>query len=163
MSVELTYDLKISVAETPALSLDSGTDPTITRATTTSGKWTGSTSTPVTKNIILTDALTAGTATIDLTSMTDGVLGTKDFTGLKVQAYKITNPSTNTAALLVEDGATNGYNIFGAATRAVSVLLGQVVASVIPDQMADVSATVKTIDLTSTDLDADYTIELVAG
>lgn len=162
MSIEVDYDIKCNVAETPTLSLSGGSDPSIDRSTVSSGKWTASTSVPATKHVLITGTLIAGAATIDLTNMTDGAL-TKDFTGLKVQIFKFTNPDTNSSTITVTDGATNGYSIFGDASGQVTFPLGMTLGFTAPDVLADVSSTVKTIDLSSSDVDASYTVQIVAG
>jgi hypothetical protein len=54
-------------------------------------------------------ALVAGAKTLDLTALTDAVLGTVDFSGLKLRLLHAVATSGNTAAISIAPGASNGY------------------------------------------------------
>ena len=64
-----------------------------------------------------TQALTAGTATIDLTALTNSEGATITTTGKKVRLIMIVPTSSNTAALTLTVGASNGYLLGGAAWK----------------------------------------------
>jgi len=111
--------------------------------------------------------LSSGTATIDLTALTRGNGGATavNMSGLKVQIFKFENVSTNTAAITITDGASNGYNIFGDASGQVTLGIGCVLQVVCPtaEYLPDVAAGAKDIDLSSSDQDATINVMLAAG
>jgi len=107
------------------------------------------TTVPATKVAVFEQALTSGTATIDLTSMTGTNGATVDGTGLKPQLFKIRNKSTNAAVITIEIGASNGYTGFGA-SFSLTLGVGQTALITGNDAPADISGTVKTLDLTGT-------------
>jgi hypothetical protein len=57
----------------------------------------------------------------------------------------------------------NGYNLFGSAAGALALPPGAEALMIFKEGLADVSATVKAVAITSTDTDASYSIILVAG
>jgi hypothetical protein len=81
---------------------------------------------------------------------------------MKIVAGPISG-AANTANLVVADNATNGYLIFGSSTGELSLPPGASIVLFFKNGLADVSATVKQIAVTSTDTDAKYQIILVAG
>ena len=115
-AVSATYDLKLSVSETIALGLTHAADPTTSHELTQHRATLNGTSTPpVTKTYSGTVMLTAGQASLDLTSLTGPCSETRDFTGLKVQLIKLACPTANTAGITVAaKDSTTGYNLFGA-------------------------------------------------
>ncbi len=124
-----------------------------------------STSTPAgTKIAFFRQALTAGAATIDLTAIPhDG--GTVDGTGLKVQAAIFRNPAGN-ASMVVSDGASNGYNIFGNSSGQV-LIPGHAsepcqVAIYFPEGLPDVAGGAKNIDIAGTGTE-ELEVALVLG
>jgi len=70
---------------------------------------------PVTKGTQFSIALSSGTGTINLASLTppDTSLSNIDGTGLKVQSVKFSNPSTNANAISVTEGASSGHPLLG--------------------------------------------------
>lgn len=104
-----------------------------------------------------------GSRTIDLSSLTDLAGSALDLTGLKVQLILISSNSANTAGIAFTDGATNGYNIWGDSSGSVTVQKGGVQYFYGADNLDDVGSSDKTIDVTSTDVDATYQIMIVAG
>lgn len=60
-----------------------------------------------------TEALTAGSATIDLLTLSDSEGNTIATTGKKVRVIFIAPTSTNTAAITLTEGASNGYELGG--------------------------------------------------
>ena len=163
MSVRLSYKFKNQISETLAFgtlgvsgegterTLDSGTDP------------------PVTKQAGGEHTLAAGAETLDLTAILNQAGAAVDFTGLKVQSIFIKANAANTATIKFKTGATNGYNLFGSAGGEISLssntakTWGDECMLVFADTLPDVAAGAKTIDVSSSDVDAKYDITLVAG
>lgn len=162
------YDLKLEVEETLALSQDlSADETTFTHETTITTRDTlKSTSTPaVTKTFSDSVNLTAGAATLDLTSLTGPAGTTVDMTGLKVQLVKLACPTSNTAGITVDRGASNAYNLFGednSSAEQVEVLPGCAMLFFMNDKTADVSASVKDVQLAGTGTES-IEIIIVAG
>lgn len=168
-AVEARYHPRLEVRETLGLSLDSAADPDIIHETTPGeGTLTASSTVPATKAWSDQGQLTAGTVTLDLTSLSNGsTLAATNMTGLKVQLVKITNaPATgtaNTSTLTIADGASNGYTLFGDASGQVTLPVGGWVLLGGNEGLPDVASNAKNITLTSSDTDADYQILIVAG
>lgn len=80
----------------------------------TTKSYTATSSPAVTKVAQFSQALSGGSATIDLTSLTDSEGNALDLTGLKCQAARFRNPSTNTGAITITEGAVNGFALGGA-------------------------------------------------
>lgn len=166
MSVVVNYNFQANVAETLTLGHDQAADPVVNHSITGGrGSLPVSGGTPATE--VWSDNITLSTGhTIDLRALPDrlgidGVADDKDFDGLKVQLVKIVAPAGNAADLVFKKGASNGYNLFGG-TSWIAVPPGGTFQAYMNDGLADVSATVKTIDVTGTD-DDTFTIILVAG
>lgn len=167
-AVTAHYNLRLQVEETIALSEDlAQADPTYTHDIADIRGTLNATSTPaVTKTFSDTINLSAGAATLDLTSLSGPAGTTVDFTGLKVHLVKLSCPSTNTAGITVDRDSSNAYNLFGAdnaSAEQVEVLPG---ASCLfyhgDDQTEDVSATKKGVQFAGTGTEAINVI-LVAG
>lgn len=162
------FDFKLKVTETIALGIDSLTDQTYYPQIATdnsSGTKSPTTAVPCTQQWQDTFSLSAGAATVNLASLSNGNLTAKDFTGLKVQFIKIYNRSTNTAAVTVVDGAANGYNIWGDASGSITILVGMMVVfgAVATEGLDDIAAADRTIDFSSSDVDATVDIQIIAG
>ena len=104
---------------------------------------------PVSKAAVSQVALVAGAKTIDLTAAPHKVAGTTvsvDGTGLKVQGFLIRVPATNVHALTIAPGASNAYNLLGAAFL-VTLYPGDVIelAKRLDANMPDVAAGAKNI------------------
>lgn len=165
MSVSVTYTAALTIRETltdnvPAAvetkrlvthdqfnktsTIDSGTSPAGTLSAT------------------FEQALTAGTATIDLTAL----VGTNDIavdgTGLRVQAIRLVCKTANTSPVSIGEGAANGYDGFGS-----SFLLGLPADGnfLIETQGggAVIGGANKTLDLASSDVDAIVEISILLG
>jgi len=163
-SVTAHYDLKLIAEHTVALGLDDAADPTTEHDIgDVKGTLTSSSSVAVTKAWSDTGALVAGAATIDLTALDFANLPTADWTGLKVKAIEISCPSMNSAGVGVAPGAANPYDIWGRAATDVFLLPGTAHLAFFANQLENVDATHKTIDLSSADLDATYSIIMIAG
>ncbi len=109
---------------------------------------TASTTIPVTKTASFQKALSSGTATIDLTSLTGSNGATVVGTGLKVQIAKFANPTGN-ASIGLTFGASNPYNLLGAAFQ-FTLLAGQEITLYGNDATPDVGSGAKNIDLVGT-------------
>ena len=117
---------------------------------------------PVTKRAFFEFAMTGGSGSLDLTSLShnDGdATETVDMTGLKVQFARFTAPTGNSGAITISDGASNGYEIFGDASGQVTISPGQSILLELAESADDVGASDKTIDLSGTGTDSvEYTI-----
>ena len=163
MSVKVEYNLRAQAVETLALNIDSP-NPNVTHEISgDSGTLDANSTVPATKAWKDDRQLSSGTDTFDLTALSRGNLNDEDFTGLKVQIIKIKAKSTNTAVTTFKAGTTNGYNLFGNADGEITLDAGAVALFQMNDKLADVGASAKNIDISSTDVDAQYEILLVAG
>jgi hypothetical protein len=111
----------------------------------------GDTVPPVTKFASKRLALTAGSATLDLTALNGwGTNGTNvDATGLKLQLLRIRNPAGNTTAMTLELGASNGYEAFGTAWS-LDIPVNGLFHFEFMDGTPDVGPTAKSIEITGT-------------
>lgn len=161
MSVRATLIQQLTLHETLSTGVPASPAPTITHSAFNRSLSLTATTTPaVTKCVALSGNLTAGAATIDLTSMT-GANGTVTFSGLRVQGLYFENRSSSNA-MIIKDGASNGYLVFGDSSGQVTLGPGGSILLYAADYPSDVSGSVKTIDLTGTGTDAYY-LEMVAG
>lgn len=118
MSVSLTYGLTatgVETLETNVFALGANTKRQVTiDALNQSLSLNASSTPPVTKVAFGEVSLSAGAATLDLTSLT-GVNGkTVSLSGLKVQIIVLVNKSTNANSMSFTEGAVNGYALAGA-------------------------------------------------
>jgi len=163
MSISVTYQSKITVVETLETNTDSlGNDKQVTHDQFDTAKsLTSGTTPPVTKMAAFVQALTAGAATIDLSSLT-GVNGaTVDGTGLKVQILKIKNKAESANPMSIAPGASNGYDIFGADFK-ITLQPGQEATLYSNDASPDIGAEDKTLDLAGT-AEQECEISIVMG
>lgn len=164
MSVEASYNLYLRIVETLALGEDLAANPSqVVTPGDIKGTLTASTTVPATEGWPDTRSLAAGADSIDLTALARGTLPTIDLTGLKVQLVIIRAAAANTAGILFKQGASNPYLLFGAASDQHTLLPGTAYYMYWADKLADVAAGAKEVDMTSTDLDAIYSMILVAG
>ena len=164
MSVALTYTANLTAVETLEANVPAAS--TTKRRVThdqfnTTSELSAATTPPVTKVAAFQQALTAGAATVDLTSLTGTNGASVDGTGLRVQAMKLRNPSTNANAITVVEGASNGYDGFGS-TFDVTLEPGAEMVILTKDGGADISGTNKTLDLSGTASQA-LDMEIVLG
>ncbi len=164
-TISAAYNLSLKVTDTPDFSLDLGSGGTLTHQITGgAGTLTASSAVPATKAWSDQVQLSSGTLTLDLTALSRGsVLSAVDFSGLKVQIIKLKAPTTNTADITVDVGAANGYELFLGASSQLDLGPGDSVLFKRTDNLADVAAGDKDIDLSSSDVDALLDIILVAG
>ncbi len=163
-SVTAKYNFLLSVYETLGLTQDLAADPAITHAITgLSGVLDGTTAVPLTKAWSDTRTLSGGTETLDLTALTRSPAATVDCTGLKIQFVLIKADAANTQVLTVAGAAATPYEFYGDASGQISIPAGGVNYLYGKDALADVSATVKSVTISSTHLTASYSIIIVAG
>jgi len=110
-------------------------------------------SVPVTTVAAFSQALSTGTATIDLTSLTGTNGASVDATGLKLQAMYVENTSGN-ATLEVDVGASNGYNLGNSAATEIHLGDGMAGMFFYNEGNPDVGASAKDIDLVGTGSEA---------
>jgi hypothetical protein len=148
MSVEVTYNSILSVKETLGTGVSLVTTPTITHdGLSTGGTFNASGTIPCTKVSSGVATLSAGAGTINLAAMPGVNGGTVDFTGLKVQFVKLSNPSANN--IVVTPGAANGIDLFGAASS-ITIAPGQELLFKFNETGPDVAAADRTLDLAGT-------------
>lgn len=167
MSVTLRYDAKFHADEVPALAVDlAPSNPTLPHRIAysgTNGTIDGTTTVAISDVYSDRRALVAGAYTLDLRALVSTLGVTKDFNGLKVKGIIIVASPSNTAGIIVKDGAANPYLIWGSATGEVTVWPGFPIEQVFGNNLAAVSATVKTIDFSSSDTVAVFEIIIVVG
>ena len=122
---------------------------------------TAATTPPVTKVAAFQQALTAGAATIDLENLTGTNGATVVGTGLRAQAMKVRNPSTNANEITIAEGAANGYDGFGSGFSA-TLEPGAEATFFTNDGGTDISATNSDLDISGTSTQA-LDVEIVLG
>ena len=163
MSVVTTLQATCTVTETLDDSVASASTPVIVHDNFNVNLTLNATSdAPATNVIGLSQALTAGAATIDLTSLTQSGGGTFDATGLKLQVFQLKNGTGNAGAVTISDGASNGYNLFGDASGQVTCGVGGHIQWYQHDKLDDVGASDAEIDLSGTGTDS-FDIIMVFG
>lgn len=148
MAIAASWSMKLNVTETLE-NIPSSNNPTIEHNTfSLSGNLpaTASPAVPITKMSAKVHALTAGALTLDFTAL-PATEGNIDCTGLKLQAVLIQN--LGEAAMVFEQGASNGYQLQGA-NFSFALLPGGAVMLKFNDDNDDVSGTKKTWDITGT-------------
>lgn len=164
MSVRCKYNLYLLAEETISLSEDLIANPTVTHQIASShGTYSASSTVPVSQAWSDTRTLTAGADALDLTALVQAARTNINFNTLKVQAVKIKASANNSAVVVFAPSGTNGYNLFGNADGTIALPPGAEALMLFKEGLADVSATVKAVAITSADTDASYSIVLVAG
>lgn len=100
---------------------------------------------PVTKGLSVQQTLTAGAATIDLSTLLDDS-GVAIGTGLKVQSCIIYNPSVD--VITIGKGASSGYPLFGAVLLPIPP--GATVEMYFSGQLIAIDGSHKNLDLSGT-------------
>ena len=150
MSVSVNYVSSITVTETLTDQYLSSSDSTLTfNGLNTDTTLTSITSVPVTMHASGRKTMSAGAGTIDLRALPSTNAVSIDGNGLKVQAFKFRNLSTNANNITITAGASNGYLILGTA-GSIILYPGCEVQCYLKDQAADIDATHKTIDIAGT-------------
>jgi len=164
MSVEVTFGTQITVRETLETNVPGATSANriVTHSVfNKAANLAAATTPPATKVAVFQKALAAGVATIDLTALVGTNGAAVDFSALKVQCVKFSNPATNANAITVTFGAANPYLLGGAAWKFI-LEPGMELVVFGNDKTPDVDGTHKNIDLAGTLIQA-LDVELVAG
>lgn len=150
MSVSVTYEARATVVETLEANPDSAS---ATKRQVTHGQFdqtakldSGSTP-PATKVAAFRLTLTGGAATVDMRALTGTNGASVDGNGLKPQIVRVKNLGAN--ALTIQPGASNGHDLFGAASLLI-VPPGAHVQFFTNDGVEDVDDTHKTLDVIGT-------------
>ena len=166
-SVSAQYDLVLKVTVTQAHGDQNVTNvPVVVHSLGTIGDTlTANSAVPATEDYTETITLTAGAATIDFSALDQGDLTDIDVAAaaLKPQLVIFEAAAANTAGVVIVDGAANGFNIWGDANGSVTVLPGCANLAFWNDKLDDAGATDKTIDLSSSDVDAIIKVIIVFG
>lgn len=113
------------------------------------GTLTASTGVPVTKQSSGQITMSGGAGELNLAALLGATADeTVVGTGLKVQAIKFRNKSTNANTITVAEGASNGYALLGAFTMTLQP--GQSVTILGNDATPDVASGDRIIDITGT-------------
>jgi hypothetical protein len=164
MGVTVNYASKVQTEETLTSNVPAvpAADAVITHSGyNTNQTLTSATTPPATQVAYFSQALSSGSATIDLTSLTGANGISIDGSTLKVQVAKFKNPSSNANSIKVDVGATNGYQLSGAGWE-VTLEPGQETTLYLNDASPDIGASAKTLDLTGTGSQA-LEVSLVLG
>lgn len=162
MAVSATYTSSVTSIETLSVVSANATHSRITHSLMdTVYALDAETTPPATEVVAWEQMLTAGSATIDLTSITVSPFAAKSLDGLKVQAMKIIANAENENPYTLTEGASDGYELLGNAWKVV-LQPGQEILIYGNDATPDVGATTKTIDCTGTD-EESVSILIVAG
>ena len=108
-----------------------------------------------------TQALSGGTATIDLKSISDTEGNTIVTEGKKVRAIKVKATSDNANALTLSEGAANGYELFGDGWK-IALEAGDHFLAYLGDNAPAISSSTKDIDLSGTAVQS-VDIEIIFG
>lgn len=168
-TIVVSYASQLTIAQTfdtTAAPASTGGGATITHDqwnTTVTTAATASSGIPeiCTKCASFSQALSSGTATIDLTSLTGTNGAAVTFNGLKVQFARFQNPSSNANAITITEGASNGYELGGSSFSWI-LQPGQEITIRGYEATPEVSASTKTIDLSGTGAQA-LRVQLAAG
>lgn len=153
-TVSAVYALKVSATETfdTTVASNEGLAPAqnvLHSAFNINGTLDAASGVPATTVVSFTQALGAGTATIDLTSLVGTNGSAVDLSGLKIQLLMIKAPAVNANVISVEPGAANGYDFFGA-NMLVELAAGQQVLFFGNDAAPDVAGADLSFDLIGT-------------
>jgi hypothetical protein len=153
VSLELLYASNTTVRDTLTGPYVSANDATFTTdGLNESGTLTDATGVPVTKFAAYQLTLSSGTGSINLAALPglsadETVVGT----GLKVQALKLRNKSTNANKITVTKGASNGYGLAASGDSWTVVLSpGQSVLFLLAEAAPDVATGARVFDVTGT-------------
>lgn len=163
MTISVGYVSQVAVVETLGGVFVSPGDNTITSGINTQMTLNASSTPPASKDSEGTIAMTAGAATIDLTSLPDknGNAGAVTLTGLRLAVVKLRNKATNANPITVAKGASNGCTSLGAAFS-ITLQVGEEMTLLGQNLAAVVDGTHKTFDLSGTGSQV-LEFEFVAG
>ena len=152
----LQYATQLTVTEILAGNVVGLSDKLVKHTTLNKSELLDSTTTPPV-TLVVSNAQ-AGSGTIDLTSMVGTNDTAVDGSGLKVQAAKFANPSTNANAITVKFGASDAYLLGGAAWTFI-LEPGMEIVAYGNDATPDIAAGAKDIDVAATGVQPlNYTI-----
>jgi len=162
----LTYQAKATFQEVLGAASVPGAATAAARTLTQSGFDTGKTLTaattpPVTCGALFDQALTSGTATIDLTALVGANTKTVNGTGLRVQVLRLRNPATNANPISIAKGASNGYDGLGANFKD-TLAPGAEFLRYLNDAGSDIGSGNKTLDLAGTGAQV-LEVEIIMG
>lgn len=164
MSVALTYASTLTAVETLETNVPAAQSnlKSVTHSGyNTSASLTGATAVPVTKCAYFEQALSSGSATINLAALAGTNGATVDLTGLKVQAIKFKAKAANANPITLTEGASNGYELAGNGWTVV-LKAGQEFVFYGNEQTPDVASGARTIDLSGTGSQS-VEVSVVAG
>jgi hypothetical protein len=163
----MSSTIQANIAVNPGVTetFDATTLPTIgatsLQYSTFSKRWTlNASSTPPVTKVYAEEVTSDGAETLDFTALVRSIGGTIDATGLKLQALALYNKST-TNTVTIGKGASNGYD-FNATAQTIVVQAESYLLLTFNDDLADVSGSVKTIDIVATSGQA-YDLMLIFG
>ncbi len=152
MPIAATIAMSITGVETLDTAVDpfvSSSDQTVTQTHAKAATLNAGTTPPVTKQAAFKKTMTAGAATIDLRSLVGTNGAAVDGNGLKVQAFKFKNPSTNANSITITFGASNPYLLLGT-DFLITLAPGQEVMGYLHDAAPDIASGAKEIDISGT-------------
>ncbi len=154
MSIVATVGMTLTIVETLETNVPAAA--TTARRVTHSGynlsatlPLAGDNPVPATKCATFLVTMAGGAASIDLAALLGTNGATVVGTGLKVQAIKFQAPATNTNPVTVAVGASNGYELAGAAFSC-SLMPRQASMYYLADQSPDVASGDRILDVTGT-------------
>lgn len=161
MSVKLSYGSNMTLLEILEANPDSASPAGRTvqhNQFNTNLSLDGDSTPAVSKVAAFVQALTAGGATVDLTSLTGTNGASVNGTGLKVQALKVKN--LGDAPLVIIPKATTGYALFGAiGTGSMTVLAGGEVTIYGNGAAPDIGGTSKDFELSGSGVEeSEWTV-----
>ena len=147
MSVSAAYALTVSATETfdttvngnEAIGSGAAAASVLHNGFNISGTLTSLSTVPATTVCAFTQALTGGTATIDLCALPGTNGNTVSLDGLKVQLMMIKAPAANANTMAIGIHGTEGFPIFGASNE-IDLVAGQQVLLFGNDASADVAS-----------------------
>lgn len=150
MSVSLAYRADMTATETLTTNAAALSDATLVHSGYNTTKTLNASSTPpATKVASFAQAMTVGAATIDLTDLLGSNGAAVDGSGLRVQAIKLRNKSTNANPITVAKGASNGYDGLGA-DFSVTLAVGAEITILPNDAGSDIGAANCELDVSGT-------------
>lgn len=145
MAVSVTYNFGITTRETLTAGAVDSSNPQVSSAAYNESAVLNATSTPpATQKSAFLLTLTAGAATINLAAL-NGLNGTIDGTGLRVQLIRIKNLGAN--SMTFSEGASNGIAL---ACGSIVVPAGGIDQKLLNDASPDIAAGDRTIDVAGT-------------
>lgn len=152
MSVSAAYVSQLTVTEQLSRQEANANSKIVYDALNTSVTLNGTSSPAATKQASFRTTLSAGAATVDLTAIAPQNEAAVSASGKKPQAYKFKAPASNSGAITLTAGGSNGYDLLGA-SWSVIVSPGQEVQGYLAGAAITVDSTHKTIGLAGTGTD----------